>query len=68
MKANLLKGGKLLLVVFELLDAGPHVRGGCAQHAKYLEQLIDLAVAGKEGLIRHHLREDCPQRPYVHWR
>lgn len=39
--------------------------GGCAQDLDDLDELIDAALSGEEGLAQHKLSHDAPGGPYV---
>lgn len=39
--------------------------GGCAEDLDDLDELIDAALSGEEGLSEHELRHDAPGGPYV---
>ena len=46
-------------------DAGPFVLSWSAQHAKDLENLVNLAVSGEQRLARGHLGENAAHAPHV---
>ena len=56
------------LVISQRRHAGPHTFIGSTQHAKDLEQLVDLAVAGEHRLLGLHLDQDRADGPHVHGR
>lgn len=37
----------------------------CAEHLDDLDELIDAALSGEEGLAKHELSHDAPSGPYV---
>lgn len=57
--------GEGLLVVAHVLDLGPHLLGGRAEHLEDLEDLVDLRVAGEQGLALRHFGENAPDGPHV---
>lgn len=57
--------GERGLEVWEAGDAGPVELGRGAEDAEDFEYLINLAVAGKEGLAGAHLGEDAANGPHV---
>mmetsp|Transcript_13399 Transcript_13399/g.42337 ORF Transcript_13399/g.42337 Transcript_13399/m.42337 type:complete len:230 (+) Transcript_13399:328-1017(+) len=56
------------VVVAEVGDAVPEGVGGGAEDAEDLEELVDLAVARKHGLLGDHFDDDGPDGPHVHGR
>lgn len=58
--------GEAGLEIRETRHAGPLLFRRRAQHAENLEDLVDLAVAREQRLLRRHLRENAPHAPHVH--
>jgi len=52
--------------ILELRDARPDIFGGRPQLTKYLEELVDFRVSGKQGALGDHLDKDGPDRPDIH--
>ena len=52
-------------VLFQLGDSGPHFLVRRPQDPEDAVQLVDVTVSLEQGLLRHHLCKNAPDRPNI---